>query len=158
MRIAILGGAGFIGTNLAEKLAKNDHEIAIIDNFSMGNRLNDAKLDVHITVGDIANPLVLEKFLGSFNAEKIYHLAANSDIKNSAMNSSYDIQNTLLTTSSLLSYAYRNSIKELVFASSSAIYGLAQEKSKEDDVSTPISAYGWTKLASANSSKCSRLH
>ena len=148
MRIAILGGAGFIGTNLVEILAKYDHEIAVIDNLSMGNRLHDANLNIQITVGDIANPLVLDTFLRNFNADRIYHLAANSDIKNSAANSSFDMQNTLLTTSSLLSYAYRNSIKELVFASSSAIYGLAQEKSKEDDVPSPISAYGWTKLSS----------
>jgi UDP-glucose 4-epimerase len=148
MRIAILGGAGFVGTNLVEKLAMHNHEIAVIDNLSMGNRLHDANLNVQITVGDIANPLVLDEFLGNFDAEKIYHLAANSDIKNSAMNSSYDMQNTLLTTSSLLSYAYRNTIKELVFASSSAVYGMARGKSKEDSIPAPISAYGWTKLAS----------
>ena len=148
MRIAILGGAGFIGTNLVEMLAKQDHEIAVIDNLSMGNRLDDAALNVQITVGDIADPLVLDKFLRNFNAEKIYHLAANSDIKNSAANSSFDMKNTLLTTSSLINYAYSNDIKELVFASSSAIYGMAQGKSNEDDVSAPISAYGWTKLAS----------
>jgi UDP-glucose 4-epimerase len=148
MRIAILGGAGFIGTNLVEMLAKRDHEIAVIDNLSMGNRLNDAALNVQITLGDIADPLVLDKFLRNFNAEKIYHLAANSDIKNSAANSSFDMRNTLLTTSSLMNYAYCNGVKELVFASSSAVYGPAQGKSNEDDACSPISAYGWTKLAS----------
>lgn len=148
MRIAILGGAGFIGANLVELLAEHGHEIAVIDNLSMGNRLKDAGLNVKVTVGDIATPLVLDNFLRTFNAERIYHLAANSDIKNSAVDSRFDMKNTLLTTSSLINYAFSNSINELVFASSSAIYGLAQDKSLEDDASSPISAYGWTKLAS----------
>ena len=46
MRLLITGGAGFIGTNLVEMLAKQDHEIAVIDNLSMGNRLKDADINV----------------------------------------------------------------------------------------------------------------
>ena len=148
MKISILGGAGFIGTNLAILLSQKGHEISIIDNLSLGNQIKEAGLDINVEVGDISNPTTLMNFLLGNSPQRIYHLAANSDIKNSALSADLDLKDTFLTTSSLVSCAKELRIDELVFASSSAIYGESLTAVSENDPKKPISAYGWMKLAS----------
>jgi UDP-glucose 4-epimerase len=148
MRISILGGAGFIGTNLAHVLSQNKHDVSIIDNLSMGNQIDKSGLKLKVEIGDISDPTVLLNFLEGSSPERVYHLAANSDIKNSSFGSEMDIKNTFLTTSSIVTCAHRFQIKELIFASSSAVYGESEMEVKEDAPKRPISPYGWMKLAS----------
>jgi UDP-glucose 4-epimerase len=148
LKISILGGAGFIGTNLAILLSQNGHEISIIDNLSLGNQIKKTGLDINVEVGDISNATTLMNFLERNSPERIYHLAANSDIKNSALSSDLDLKDTFLTTSSLVACAQELRVDELVFASSSAIYGESLTAVSENDPKKPISAYGWMKLAS----------
>ncbi len=148
MNISILGGAGFIGTNLAHYLYQHRHTVSIIDNLSMGNQIQKSGLNLTVDIGDISDPETLYRFLLKNSPDRIYHLAANSDIKNSSSGSGLDLRNTFSTTSSLVSVAHKLQIKELVFASSSAIYGESNVPVKENSPKNPISAYGWMKLAS----------
>jgi len=150
LRISILGGAGFIGTNLAILLTQSGHKVSIIDNLSLGNQIEKAGLNLKVEIGDISNPTVLMNFLETNAPQRVYHLAANSDIKNSAQDSNLDLNNTLLTTSSLVSCAQKMKIDELVFASSSAVYGESINALNEQSPKRPISPYGWMKLASEN--------
>ncbi len=148
MRISILGGAGFIGTNLAILLSQEGHEISVIDNLSLGNQIEQAGLDIDVQFGDISNQSTLINFLKEHSPQRVYHLAANSDIKNSALSSDLDLKDTFLTTSSLAACAKELKIDELIFASSSAIYGESLTTVSEDAPKRPISPYGWMKLAS----------
>jgi UDP-glucose 4-epimerase len=148
MRISILGGAGFIGTNLADLLLQGKHEVSVIDNLSMGNQIEKSGLNLRVEFGDISDPDILLEYLERNKPERVYHLAANSDIKNSSRGSNSDVRNTFLTTSSLVSCSHNFKIDELVFASSSAVYGESELSVAEDADKRPISPYGWMKLAS----------
>jgi UDP-glucose 4-epimerase len=148
LRISILGGAGFIGTNLAILLSQEGHEISVIDNLTLGNQIEEAELDINVQFGDISNPITLKDFLMEHSPQRVYHLAANSDIKNSSLSSDLDLKDTFLTTSSLVACVKELKINELIFASSSAIYGESLSAVNEGAPKRPISAYGWMKLAS----------
>jgi UDP-glucose 4-epimerase len=98
---------------------------------------------------DICDDAEMEKIFKDHSFDRVYHLAANSDIQKGGKDPSIDTHNTFETTIKLLEYMRKYSVKELLFASTSAVYGDKQGPLKEDigDL-RPISYYGGAKLAS----------
>lgn len=152
-RVLVTGGAGFIGTNLVERLLDEGEDVFVVDNFVIGDRKNvglfKGKENYHFVEMDISNT---EKFLTHFEGEEfdiIYHLAANSDIQKGGQNPGVDFRDTFSTTRSVLELMRQNSVKNLFFASTSAIYGdIYGEKATEDlGGLQPISYYGGAKFA-----------
>jgi UDP-glucose 4-epimerase len=150
MTVAILGGAGFIGTNLVELLIDNNEaEIFVFDNLSMGNQLKRISSDsVQLVEGEMHSPSDLAKFLHEVKPSRIYHLAANSDIASASVNPQLDIQNTFTTTINLINCIKGIDVKEIIFASSSAVYGECTGSIPETTNFNPVSSYGWMKMAS----------
>lgn len=150
MSIAILGGAGFIGTNLVELLLdKGETDIAVFDNFSMGNQLTRLlRKDFRVTQGQMESPSELSRFLQEVRPSRIFHLVANSDIASASINPELDIKNTYTTTINLIHVLDGLDIEEIIFASSSAVYGESQGLIPEEQSFNPISSYGWMKMAS----------
>jgi UDP-glucose 4-epimerase len=144
----VFGGAGFIGANLVSELKKHNHEILVFDNLGMGNQIERAGLDTEVVIGDMTDLDAIVGVLRRFGPDRVYHLAANSDIAASAINPKTDLRNTLLTTVQLATALRQVRVNELVFASSSAVYGEVQGKITELSGTKPTSAYGWMKLAS----------
>jgi len=151
--ILITGGAGFIGTNLTERLIEGDNRIISVDNFILGRKenilpfMNNKKYSFYEK--DVS---VVENLLDIADKEKIdsiFHLAANSDIQLSGQGPLVDYQNTFVTTFSVLECMRQKNIKKLFFSSSGAVYG---EKPgmilTEDTPLAPISYYGGAKMAS----------
>lgn len=152
--ILITGGAGFIGSHLAEKLLDAGNKVICVDNFELGKPENVEKLTqssmfelVEMNVADVD---AFDKLLGEKKIERIYHLAANSDIQKSAKVPGVDYTNTFCTTYSVLEGMRRNGIKKLFFASTSAVYGEMVDVNLTEDIGglRPISYYGGAKLAS----------
>ena len=150
-KVLILGGAGFIGSHLCDALIK-DFSLVVVDNLSLGrleniNHLLDKKnfkfLNVDINSTDFENIFLDNNFT------TVYHLAANSDIAISYSNPDIDFYNTFKTTYSTLKMMLKYGCKEIVFASSSAIYGETVGDINEDyGPLFPKSHYGAAKLAS----------
>ena len=148
-KILIFGGAGFIGSNLVDFLSERGDSIHVFDNFSMGMATAELPLKAHVTRGDMRNLKEVIECITAFQPTRIYHLAANSDIAASSVNPSADVQNTLLSSVVLARALANNSCDaDLIFASSSAIYGLSPHSINEDFPPKPESSYGWMKLAS----------
>lgn len=155
-KVLVTGGAGFIGTSLVGRLLKEGHEVCSVDNFVIGDRShadiyknNRNYRFVELNIDDT------EKFINEFRDDEfdiIYHLAANSDIKKGGQNPEVDDRDTFLTTKSVLELMRQNCIRNLFFASTSAIYGdMHGEKATEDlGGLKPISYYGGAKYASEN--------
>jgi len=151
----IIGGAGFIGSNLSRLLCEQGEAIHILDNLSLGRESHVHALveagKASLQVADATIPEDLNTAFTNYGPfDDVYHLAANSDIQKSATNPDIELQNTFLTTYQVLSAMRRFACKKLVFSSTSAIYGDKQNELIGEDCPgiKPISYYGGAKLAS----------
>lgn len=153
MKILITGGAGFIGSHLADLLVSKEDDVVAVDNLSLGTMGNINHLIHHkkfkFIKEDLLNEHKLKNIFQENQFEAVFHLAANSDIQNSANDPGIDLQNTFMTTWNLLECCRLFHVGQFVFASSSAVYGdTARELSEEDGSLAPVSYYGAGKLAS----------
>jgi len=148
----ISGGAGFIGSHLADSLLSKGWDVLAIDRIGPGSADNISHLAGNKRFSYVANDMKdgrsVEKL--AEGSDMIFHLAANSDIQKGGINPGIDLNDTFLTTTTMLEAARVNGIKRFFFASTSAVYGdLNGIRLKEDTGGLePISYYGAAKLAS----------
>lgn len=152
MKMLICGGAGFIGSNLVERLAsiKSD-EIVILDNFRTGKREyigeSLAKDNVSLVEADLLDKEAVVKV--AKDCEVVYNLAANADVKGGIDDTRVDFDLNFETNYNVLEALRINGIKKYVFTSTSQIYGEADVLPTPEDYSPklPTSLYGASKLA-----------
>ncbi len=153
-KVLITGGAGFIGSHLVDRLLKDGINVTVIDNLSLGLERNISHnfTNVNFTFikGDVLDRDLMNSIFGNNSFDFVYHLAANSDIARSHADPSVDLNATFLTTYSVLEQMRLHNVKQLMFASTSAIYGNAngQEVTETYGPLFPTSHYGACKLAS----------
>lgn len=148
MKIAITGGAGFIGSNLARALT--DHpkiaQVRVIDNLSTGHKANIADLDIDFVEGDIQNAELLDQVFRG--ADAIVHLAALPSVPRSVRDPLASHQANATGTLQILEAARRAGGLHVIAASSSSVYGANPRLPKHEDLITaPMSPYAVTKLA-----------
>jgi len=146
-KFLVTGGAGFIGSNITEKLVQKDEKVTVLDNLCEGKMENLSSVMNKITFikGDIRNDNDLEKAL--IDVDYVLHQAALRSVPKS-MSQPIEYNDVNVTgTLKLLLKAKEKKIKRLVFASSSSVYGERDKfPEKEDDETNPISPYATTKL------------
>jgi len=152
-KILVTGGAGFIGSHLCDALYKRNYSIVVVDNLSLGTITNIEHLQTNNNFKFIKEDLLnLEKLNNIFKNENfdiVFHMAANSDIAKSYDNPSIDKDNTFMTTYNILLMMKKYSVKKIIFASTSAIYGDTTDSLVENyGPLQPVSHYGAGKLAS----------
>lgn len=154
MKTMVIGGAGFIGSNLCTELIKDGHEVVCVDNFSLGHAENVSHLtqDKHFVLieADAADENVLNQLFEQYQPEYIFHLAANSDIRASAKNPEIEYRNTYTTTFRILNAMRKYHVKKIFFASTSAVYGDKRDEVLDENTPnlSPVSYYGAAKLGS----------
>lgn len=146
MKILVTGGAGFIGSHVADAFIELGHDVVIVDNLTMGNmdNVNPRARFVKMNIQDreIMNLFEKEKF------DVVNHHAAQMDVRLSVADPIFDATNNILGTINLLQAAARNKVKKFIFISSGgAIYG-EQDYFPADEAhpTRPLSPYGITKL------------
>ncbi len=150
MRVLVTGGAGFIGSHLAQGLVDTGHEVVVLDNLSNGERrfVPDAAVFVE---GDVRSERDVDRgttALPTGPVEAICHLAGQASTFRSFENPSWDMEVNGVGTTRILESARRHSVRTLLFASSMTAYGHPQSLPvSEDMVCQPISFYGITKWA-----------
>ena len=154
MQTLVVGGAGFIGSNLCKGLLDRGEKVICLDNFSLGNDKNvsELKSDDRFTLieGDATDKDTLNQIFRDYKVDYVFHLAANSDIQASAKDPEVEYRNTYTTTFRLLSAMREHGVKRLFFASTSAVYGDKRDVELDENTPnlSPISYYGATKLGS----------
>ena len=144
MRMIVTGGAGFIGSHVAETLLNAGHEVLILDNFSTGKKTNLPEgisfLEVDICRDD------LNKIFLDFKPEAVCHLAAQIDVRKSILDPAYDAYVNIVGAAKLLEACKEAKVKKVIYSSSAAVYGEPQflPVSEEHQI-RPLSAYGISK-------------
>lgn len=146
MRIAVTGGAGFIGSHLCEHLLRAGHAVLAIDDLSRGRRENLPQGFPLETLA-IGAPGIEDR-LKAFAPRALVHLAAQVDARRSLEDPVFDAQVNILDTVRLFAAAAEAGVERIVFASSAAIYGDPEEiPTPEEAPPGPLSPYGIGKLA-----------
>jgi UDP-glucose 4-epimerase len=134
MKILVTGGAGFIGSHLAEELLKRGKEVLAIDNFSTGGRENIEHLlsdpNFHLTVDSILNEETVEKLMKE--CDEVYHLAAAVGVKLVMEKPVETLETNVRGTEMILKYANKYQRKVFI-ASTSEIYGKHKDHSLNED-------------------------
>ncbi|RNI15802.1 SDR family NAD(P)-dependent oxidoreductase [Methanohalophilus sp. RSK] len=151
-KILVTGGAGFIGSHLVDSLMEQGNEVTVFDNLSSGNlefieKYMD-KPNFSFIEADLLDPKEIERACGDIDL--VYHVAANPDVRLGAENTKVHFDQNILTTYNLLEAMRKNNVENIVFTSTSTVYGEAKVIPTPEDYGplVPISLYGASKLAS----------
>ena len=146
MKILVTGGAGFIGSQIADAYIADGNDVTIVDNLSTGfeENINPAANFIKLSIGntEIAELFKKEKF------NLVNHHAAQIDVRRSVTDPLFDANTNILGTINLLQSCIKTGVKKFIFASTGgAIYG-EQEYFPADEAhpTSPVSPYGITKL------------
>ena len=145
MKSLVTGGAGFIGSNLVEKLLEQGDMVVVVDNETANTHeetyWNDAAINVEMDVNDPAMKNVVT------GIDRIFHLAADISIPYSIKNPAATYSNNVHGLLNVLEVARKSDIKNVVFSSTAAIYGLTDKVCVETDTPDPLNPYAVSKLA-----------
>ncbi len=143
-KVLVTGGAGFIGSHLHDQLLENN-DVWVIDNFSSGIREYVNKKATLIE-GDLKDFSFAKKHLHDFDI--VFHLAANADVRLGANDPDVHFKENLAVTKNVLEAMRANGLKNIVFTSTSTVYGEAAQLPTREDYGplVPISLYGASKL------------
>ena len=144
--ILITGGAGFIGSHIADILIQNNYKVIIADNLSTGKKDNINNKAIFYNI-DIKNYNDLENIFNNNKIEYIIHLAAQVSVPNSKRNPINDANENIIATLNIIELSKKYNIKKIIASSSAAVYGIPK-KLPIDELHTtiPISYYGLSKL------------
>lgn len=153
MNILVAGGAGFIGSHLIDALLDAGNTVVCADKLIMGDtnikHLN-GNSNFKFYKMELADQANVDSLFAENKIDAVYHLAANSDIQKGGKEPAIDFNDTLLTTRTLLEGMRKAGVKNLFFASTSAIYGDLKDQVLNEVTGgvKPASYYGGAKLAS----------
>jgi len=145
MKILITGGAGFIGSNLANALAENN-EVIVLENLSTG-KMENLNKNIELIKGDVGDYKTVEKSVEG--CEYVFHFAALISGDYSLKHPREVFNTNTLGTFNVLKASLKNNVKKVIFASSAAIYGDSLELPKKENMKPePKTPYAFTKLNS----------
>ena len=145
--ILVTGGAGYIGSHVVRQLVERDERVVVLDNLSTG--YPSAVLGAPLVVGDTADREVVSRVLAEHAVETVMHFAAHTIVPESVSNPLKYYGNNTCATRNLLECCDRAGVKQFVFSSTAAVYGMpAEGVAREDSPTAPINPYGLSKLMS----------
>ncbi len=148
--ILITGGAGFIGSHLADRLLQ-ESKVTVLDNFSSGRREfltpHLRNPDFEIVEADLLDAGALERALEG--KDFVFHLAANPDVRLGVEDTRVHLEQNVIATYNLLEAMRKTGVRRIAFTSTSTVYGEAKVVPTPEDYGPlmPISLYGASKLS-----------
>lgn len=151
LRAFVTGAAGFIGSNLVDRLLADGHQVTGFDNLSTGRMefLHTAleSSSFKFIQGDLLDKSALTSALK--NSDVVFHLAANADVRFGTQHPSKDLEQNTIATFNVLEAMRENDVRRIAFSSTGSVYGEARVFPTPEDAPFPIqtSLYGASKLA-----------
>ena len=146
MRVLVTGGAGYIGSVVAEQLLKAGHQVTVLDNLSNGHRGAVPKR-AELLIGELGAKEKLEELFRDRGFEAVLHFAALIEAGESMKTPETFFRNNTANTLTLLECMLKAKVNRLVFSSTAALFGNpARTPILEDDALQPTNAYGESKL------------
>lgn len=145
-KILITGGAGFIGSHVAEAYLKAGYPVVIVDNLSTGKKENIPS-QARFYQADVGDGKTMEKIFRKEKPAVVNHHASQIDVRFSVENPAEDARQNILGGLSLLDLSVKEGVQKWIFASTGgALYGeVPKEKAKENTAVHPVSPYGTSK-------------
>lgn len=145
--ILVTGGAGYIGSHVALKLAAAGHRIVVLDDLSAGFR--DAVIGAPLVVGDCGDRARVRALLREYDVDTLMHFAARTIVPESVADPLRYYGNNTCATRNLLAECSSARVRHIVFSSTAAVYGIPPNGTASEDTPTlPINPYGSSKLMS----------
>jgi UDP-glucose 4-epimerase len=150
-RACVTGGAGFIGSNLVDRLAARGVEVVIVDDFRTGRHefVADALSNplVQLVEGDVLDKGTLEAAFAG--CDWVFHLQANADVRHGLEHPQHDLEQNTIATSNVLEAMRSTGVKQIAFSSTGSVYGEPTVFPTPEDAPFPIqtSLYAASKLA-----------
>lgn len=143
MRVLITGGAGFLGSHLAEHLSKKGAELLLIDNFATGRKDNLKSLaDVKFVEGSVADRDLVDKYFDELKPTHVIHSAAAFKDPN---NWKEDVDTNMLGTAHVVQASKRHDVKRFVYFQTALAYGRAKSPIQVETPYSPLLSYSITK-------------
>mgnify|MGYP000881511241 CR=1 FL=1 len=152
VKILVTGAAGFIGSNLVDRLLAEGNIVLGVDNLSTGRREFLADADKNSNFRFFERDLLDEKALHGILSEEVdtvVHLAANADVRDGLKHPRKDLEQNTIVTWNVLEAMRRVNVRKIAFSSTGSVYGEAQKIPTPEDCPFPVqtSLYGASKLA-----------
>jgi UDP-glucose 4-epimerase len=150
-RACITGGAGFIGSTLADHLSLAGIDVVVVDDFRTGRREFIAELlerpGAELIEGDVLDSALLEQAFAG--CDWVFHLQANADVRHGLEHPTVDLEQNTIATSKVLEAMRVTGVKQIAFASTGSVYGEPDVFPTPEDAPFPVqtSLYGASKLA-----------
>jgi len=153
LRVLVTGGAGFIGSHVVDRLVNEGFWVRVVDNLSSGRLANIKRhiesSAIELVVGDLKDPEVALRVVDG--VDTVFHYAANPEVRVSTTNPEVHFNENIVATFNLLEAMRRRNVRELIFASSSSVYGEPLEIPVGEDAPVkPVSVYGASKASCEN--------
>ena len=146
MKVLVCGGAGYIGSNMTELLAREGHHPIVYDNLSKGHKA--AVAGKELVKGDLSDYNLLVKTLEKYKIEAVMHFAAFIEVGESVAEPLRFYQNNFCATHNLLCAMEKAGVRKFIFSSTAAVYGIPEKfPITEDSPTKPINSYGHSKFA-----------
>src|SRR5512134_2283137 len=145
--ILVTGGAGYIGSHVARQLGEGGEQLVTLDNLSSGFRA--AVLHGEFVQGDTGDAALVARVLAGHEVDTVMHFAAHIVVPESVADPLKYYRNNTANTRTLLECCTAAGVRQFVFSSTAAVYGMpATGSASEDTPTSPINPYGWSKLMS----------
>jgi UDP-glucose 4-epimerase len=145
MSVLITGGAGYIGSHIAEQLINRKYDVIILDNLKTGHeKLIDQK--ANFIKGDINNKKLVNNIIRRYNIQTIIHLAAFLNVSEAERNKSRYYKNNVDGTKNIILACKNTSVQNFIFSSSCSIYGNIKGSVSEGNKPNPQGYYAYTKF------------
>ena len=144
-KILLTGGAGYIGSHVVRQLGAAGESVITLDNLSTG--FETAVTAGDLVIGDTGDANLLERLFSENKIDTLMHFAAHTIVPESVADPLKYYRNNTANSRTLLEVAHRHGVKNVVFSSTAAVYGvLADGKASEETATNPINPYGTSKL------------